>query len=369
MLDQCNPYVQVLRMAKERFDQSIQMPNLKLRLISHRSTDSNTYNLPTASEVAALFVGDFDTSFGPRDIIVETKTRELQRISELHPAYLPLQYPLLFPYGEDGYHIDLELKKISTTSENPRTKVSMREFFAYKIMERKDEPSYLMHTGKLFQQFVVDGLTMIEAERISYLQFNQKTLRAEKYSNVEASADKGNNDSSMCGRRIVLPSSFIGGARYMQQKYMDAMALCQHYGYPDMFITFTCNPKWPEITRYLNARGLNSEDRADIVTRVFKMKLDNLIWDIKNNNLQEQVQLITLLLSINFIIYFCNESIYKSNFLQLFTRLNFKKEVYHMHIYCCSYRKKPKFQLHLTLTSIYGLKFQINPHIPFFTKL
>jgi len=285
MLDQCNPYVKVLRMAKERFDHSIEMPNLKLKLVSGRSTNSSkTYNLPTVSEVAGLFVGDFDNSVGPRDIIVETKTRELQCISELHPAYLPLQYPLLFPYGEDGYHIDLELKKKTTNSENSRTKVSMREFFAYKIMERKDESPYLMHTGKLFQQFLVDGLTMIEAERISYLQFNQKTFRAEKYSSVEASAEKGNNDSSMCGKRYVLPSSFVGGARYMQQKYMEAMALCQHYGYPHLFITFTCNPKWPEITRYLNARGLTAEDRADMVTRVYKMKLDHLIWDIKNNN-------------------------------------------------------------------------------------
>lgn len=65
-------------MAKERFDHSIEMPNLKLKLVSGRSTNSGkTYNLPTVSEVGGLFVGDFDNSVGPRDIIVETKTREL----------------------------------------------------------------------------------------------------------------------------------------------------------------------------------------------------------------------------------------------------------------------------------------------------
>jgi hypothetical protein len=29
------------------------------------------------------------------------------RISEDHPAYAPLQYVLLFPYGENGWHSDL----------------------------------------------------------------------------------------------------------------------------------------------------------------------------------------------------------------------------------------------------------------------
>ena len=59
------------------------------------------------------------------------------------------------------------------------------------------------------------------------------------------------------------------------------MAMCKFYGYPDLFITFTCNPKWPEITRFLKERGLKSEDRPDATTRVFKMKLDQLLKDIK----------------------------------------------------------------------------------------
>jgi len=38
-----------------------------------------------------------------RDIIIEEKSGYLQRISEIEPCYLPLQYPLLFSNGEDGY--------------------------------------------------------------------------------------------------------------------------------------------------------------------------------------------------------------------------------------------------------------------------
>lgn len=49
------------------------------------------------------------------------------------------------------------------------------------------------------------------------------------------------------GRRIVLPTSFIGGPRDMRRRYLDSMALVHKYGKPDIFLTVTCNPNWPEI--------------------------------------------------------------------------------------------------------------------------
>ena len=72
----------------------------------------------------------------------------------------------------------------------------------------------------------------------------------------------------------------------MIQNYQDAMAICRRYGNPDLFITFTCNPKWPEITRALaKIPGQKPEDRPDIITRIFKMKLDNLLSTIKNEKI------------------------------------------------------------------------------------
>ncbi|KAF7812780.1 putative nuclease HARBI1 [Senna tora] len=99
MLDSCNPLVKVFRSIRERAKSS-NIDNLRLRLIKKRNTDSRVYNLPTASEVAALIVGDFDIENVQKDIIVENKYGLLQRIHEMHPLYLPMQYPLLFPYDE-----------------------------------------------------------------------------------------------------------------------------------------------------------------------------------------------------------------------------------------------------------------------------
>lgn len=56
---------------------------------------------------------------------------------------------------------------------------------------------------------------------------------------------------SKVGRRIILPTSFIGGLGDMRKRYMDAMALVQCFGKPDIFLTMTCNPNWLEIKQEL----------------------------------------------------------------------------------------------------------------------
>ncbi|XP_019225110.1 PREDICTED: uncharacterized protein LOC109206711 [Nicotiana attenuata] len=217
-----------------------------------------------------------------RDIIIETQSGQLQRINELNAAYLGLQYPLLFPYGEDGYREDIPLNEDGEPTVG-RKCVSMREFFAYKIQDRKGEVPRIVSARGLFQQFLVDAYTMIESGRLKYYRTHQKQLRVAMYKGLEEVVLHGETTPSSQRKRIILPSSFTGGARYMLQNYQDAMAICKWAGYPDLFITFTCNPKWPEILRHVKSRGLNPEDRPDILSRVFKIKLDLLIKDLRDN--------------------------------------------------------------------------------------
>ena len=58
-------------------------------------------NRPTANEVADLLVGRASVQ-GSHVTVLFTTGGQLQRINEIHPSYMELQYPLLFPYGEDG---------------------------------------------------------------------------------------------------------------------------------------------------------------------------------------------------------------------------------------------------------------------------
>jgi len=56
------------------------------------------------------------------------------------------------------------------------------------------------------------------------------------------------------GQKMILPSSFQGSERAMGQLYQDAMARVRKFGKSDLFITFTYNPKWKEITDALLPR-------------------------------------------------------------------------------------------------------------------
>ncbi|GKC12224.1 ATP-dependent DNA helicase PIF1-like protein [Tanacetum coccineum] len=64
------------------------------------------------------------------------------------------------------------------------------------------------------------------------------------------------------------------------------MALCQAYGNPDLFITFTSNPKWPEIGELLAfIPGQKPYERPKVCTRVFKLKLTHLLDDLTKNEI------------------------------------------------------------------------------------
>ncbi|WJX50699.1 DNA helicase [Trifolium repens] len=74
-LDTCdNRYVHTYNKIRDTLH-SQNPPSIKLRILGKRGRDGRRYNLPTASEVAALIVGDFDGENPERDVIVETKVR------------------------------------------------------------------------------------------------------------------------------------------------------------------------------------------------------------------------------------------------------------------------------------------------------
>ncbi|XP_028801370.1 uncharacterized protein LOC114756588 [Neltuma alba] len=284
VLDEVNPLVKQYRLASSMINVP-QHSELKLCLISTRNQDGCNYNLPSASEVAALIVGDIDRNFSRRDVIVHELSGSPQRIDELHPSYLPLQYPILFPRGEDGYRDDVEHRAETLSRTRKKKMLSMREYFAYRLMSRENEMSVLLHAGKLFQQFIVDGYTMIESQRLLWVRTHQKELRADLYQGLTDALLSGERNASSVGKRVIVPSSFTGGARYMLGNYKDAMALCRYFGYPSIFITFTCNPAWPEITRYCEGNSLLSSNRPDILSRVFHMKLKALMSTIKKKKI------------------------------------------------------------------------------------
>ncbi|XP_057756526.1 uncharacterized protein LOC130975811 [Arachis stenosperma] len=215
------------------------------------------YSSPSCDEVAALIVGDFDSSDHGRDIIVRSTGGRLQRIYETHVLYWPLQYPLLFPYGENGYQLNIGYRGQQLGYvPGRRTRVSLREFICFRLQIREHEDGIIHKCRRLFQQSVVDCFTMIESQRLYEIRMKQSTIRGEVLQGIEEAMRRGDDEASSIGTRIILPSSFTGGRRYMFNRCQDAM-------------------------RFTERERIPIADRPDISCRVFHAKLKCLLSDLK----------------------------------------------------------------------------------------
>ena len=123
----------------------------------------------------------------------------------------------------------------------------------------------------------------IEQSRLDYIESIQDLLRNEYLQGVHDALLKGDINGHDVGKKTILPPSFTGGPRYMYKHYQDALAICRVHGNPQYFITFTYNVKWPELKRFFeNSSNMKCEDRADIIARVFQMKVQDFISYLKN---------------------------------------------------------------------------------------
>lgn len=143
-------------------------------------------------------------------------------------------------------------------------------------MVREGVENPLVHFGALFSQYLVDKYEKIETERLNYLKNIHGKLRAHSYIHLKDAVGSSDADPNQMGQSIVLPSSFTGGSRYMHERSQDAMTYDRHYGRPDLFITFTCNPPWVEISKEL-LQGQKAHDRHDIIARVFCVKVKKMM--------------------------------------------------------------------------------------------
>jgi hypothetical protein len=282
MLDQFNPLVQQFRLARDKL-LSPSAPEIAIKLIGSDHSQSDHYSLPTISELATLIIPGASCEVSKFDVIVQKHSGELCQLSPIHPALMSLQYPLLFPYGDVGFHTGIKLREVDDQPPGSCDEASMLEFYRYESHYRKDEPNPFTCCGRLSDQLAVNAFSCIETSRLIYHALNQKKLRSETHQGISDAVVRGDSDGKDVGTKVILPSSFIGGRRYMVQNYHDSMAICRSYGPPQIFSTFTCNSKWPEIIEAIRFEaGQKPSDRSDMVTHVYHMKLDEYITSIKN---------------------------------------------------------------------------------------
>ena len=286
MMD-CNPFVTVYEQAAD-LTRSNHLPDYCLKLDFLRASDSRRYNLPTARhELAAIIPGDVDACINARNIIIRERGGPLMRITEVHPSYVALHFPLLAPTGQSGWHPELRFTFPDAHPRGPRTRefMSFCDFLKHRLHIRPSdvESDHYFRSGFLLQEYIVDSWAAAEHSRLDWIRNNQETIRAKLYCGLVDALREG-LDLSSVGRKVILPSSFTSGPRSVQHNLQDALALLRIFKGSDLFITFTANPTWVEIREAL-LPGQSACDRPDIVARVFHLKLAALLDDIMKKDL------------------------------------------------------------------------------------
>ncbi|KAF6139057.1 hypothetical protein GIB67_010783 [Kingdonia uniflora] len=100
-----NPFVRINRQAYKVLNNAYSIDNQDVNIHMHlyysSRTDRRHYNLSSTYEIVVILPGDEQEAPNTRDIVVYLRGgHELMRISECHPAYLPMHYVLLFSHGE-----------------------------------------------------------------------------------------------------------------------------------------------------------------------------------------------------------------------------------------------------------------------------
>ncbi|XP_021737552.1 uncharacterized protein LOC110704077 [Chenopodium quinoa] len=260
---QQNPYAQFFRSLKE-----IDIHE-ETQIIINKNTvlDQRVYNAPTTDEVAAIWPDDTSSSElnGPYITSQGLKKNDGQvhQQSQTDPVLSTAVHT-----EEDV--IAQEACRLADAGGTSARHVSPREYYAYKLQCRPN--NMLLRAGRCLQQYIVDMYVKIENTRLDYFRHNQQKIRDDLYQRVLDSIQDGETSAINIGRRVILPPTFIGGPRDMKRRYLNAMALVQRFGKPDLFVTMTCNANWPEIKAEL-APGELAQNRPDLVARIFRAKL------------------------------------------------------------------------------------------------
>ena len=271
----CNPFVKDFLTISELPDDQCIQGKIVICAKAPTGEHERRYNEQICLEEVRIL-----TNNSPHDLVLFKRGGGLHTVSDQNPSAFPLHFTLLFPLGTKGWDQ-------TNTHTDGKKRLTVREFYAFRTNVRDKARDYIFQAGRLFQEYLCMAWTTTENQQLNYHAQNQKALRADTYKNVqELVADRQRvpltdqmGGDVRPGRRIVLASSFTGGPRWFNAKLQNGMAICREFHKPDLFLTMTCNPMWPEIVSELSP-GQTAHDRPDLVARVFNLKKDAFLEDI-----------------------------------------------------------------------------------------
>jgi len=203
MLLDNHPYIGHYRHAYELIREKPieEQEEITIRLYVNLQQDQRTHNLPTAEEIVVIIPEEgVYHAMDNRDVVLQVRGEQLQRISQNSPSYAALYYVLLFPKGENGWYTRIPIRgaQLRERDENARQRegekracsqcVSNTCYYAYRLYVRESSQPPLFYSRKLFQQFVVDIWANCEQRKLNWARIHQHTLRSELYQGLQDAA-------------------------------------------------------------------------------------------------------------------------------------------------------------------------------------
>ncbi|GBL92174.1 hypothetical protein AVEN_91515-1 [Araneus ventricosus] len=129
MLHESNHYVQKFKMAIE------DNPTDDLQVVikaDKKPTEGHecVFDTPVLNEITIIIARN---DFEKRDIVLTMRSNELKNMCDTHISYDALQYPFMFPRGEDGNAININEPE---TSNQINKILCAMSFYAYRLMVR-----------------------------------------------------------------------------------------------------------------------------------------------------------------------------------------------------------------------------------------
>lgn len=103
--------------------------------------------------------------------------------------------------------------------------LKQRAFYRFCLHTRVNEPATLFHAQWLFQQFVVEAWAICDQNKLDWVHSHQANIRAELYYGLADLLEASDTNFAQVGRRVILPSSYVGEDRFMQKLYQESIAI------------------------------------------------------------------------------------------------------------------------------------------------
>jgi hypothetical protein len=266
---------------------------------------------------------------GSMEIQMQTRNNNVSSISMDSKEVEPVCFPLLFPLGENGWTNEMKPKltaeayiiarllhpeKImgkymtAEATHSPYLNVDSRTGLQFPDdapivdIETHSVPdatirrtlivNRFMKMCRLASYWMLDTYSRLLDQRLNAVKIlrNRIMMGGTRMNNARPPVtqeeevernDAGFSNPDESTNETYLPGSIHGSPRHMAALAKNALVLVSEYGCPHVFLTLTCNPKWPEILSQL-LKGQTAFDRPDVTAQVFKARLDKLKANIRN---------------------------------------------------------------------------------------